>query len=136
MEKHWGLFLLVFGLVFAGVGLVFVRRTRRLKRMGHRVPGQVERVNWNAGNSGLIGYPVLLFRTVDGRDLRVESDVGLKPCPVREGQPVTVVYDPAKPEIARAEQMLSAGTALGVIFLILGTAVAVGGTVVAANTYI
>jgi hypothetical protein len=136
--EHLDLFFVVAGVVFAGFGAAMWRRTRRLQRHGQRVGGIVEALRWSSSSdsSSLTAYPVLRFRTADGRDLVVESDVGANPCPVRQGQPVTVVYDPANPEVVRPEQMLRTGTLLAGLFVVMGATAALVAGFASASHYL
>jgi hypothetical protein len=137
MAEHLDLFFTLFGLLFAVFGVVSWRRTRRLRSEGVRVPGVVERVHWqrseagsSSGSGSWLGYPVVHFVTADGQEMHVESEVGSRPCPVRDGQPVTVVYLPDDPTQARPEQLLRTGTWAGVLFTFGGALVAVAGAAV------
>jgi Protein of unknown function (DUF3592) len=68
--------------------------------------------------------------------IQTESGLGSNPAPAREGQPVTVVYDPANPRLARLDTMLGSGMIHGPLFIAFGTIVtliaAAGPAVVAA----
>ncbi|MGK5554990.1 DUF3592 domain-containing protein [Actinomadura kijaniata] len=122
--------------VLAGLGMVafgahHLRVGGRLRKHGVRVPGVVVRLRWqNNGHGGGVFYPTLRFQGPNGTELTVESDVGANPAPAREGQPVTVVYDPARPRRARPEGLVGGGTALGVLLVVFGSVAAVVAAVV------
>ncbi|MEU5880343.1 DUF3592 domain-containing protein [Spirillospora sp. NPDC047279] len=122
------------GLGFAAFGAHLIRTGRRLRDHGVRVPGTVVRLRWDSNDSGGgTFYPLLRFRTADGAAVETESDVGTNPAPAREGQQVTVVYDPEKPRRARMDTMLGQGAALGAVMVAFGlvaAAVALAVTVV------
>lgn len=114
------------GLGFIAFGAHVIRTGRRLRIYGQRVPGIVVRLRWDSDDyGGGQFYPILCFRTRDGTMIQTESDLGTNPAPAREGQQVTVVYDPAKPRRARLDTMLGSGAVHGPLFVAFGTLVAV-----------
>jgi len=76
-------------------------------------------------------HPILEFRTLDGTDKTVRSDVGADLPHVRQGEAVVVVYDPRDPEIARPEQLHSTAALLPWLLFLCGMAMALGGIVAA-----
>lgn len=128
---------ILFGLIFAGVGVYSIRVTRRLRRHGVRVPGVVDRLAYESGSgdSGGNYYPVLHFHTVEGAFVNTKADVGTNPPRVREGERVTVVYDPARPDRARPEIMLGAGTVLGVVAILAGVVCTTFATLITIGAY-
>lgn len=120
-----GIFVLV-GLGFVAMGRYLVRSASRLASVGVRVPGQV--VGMRTGETSDIGrgsyYPILRFRTADGHDIETSSDIGTDPPPAREGDHVTVVYDPAEPRTARIDSTLGRGSGIGWACIVGGTALA------------
>jgi Protein of unknown function (DUF3592) len=111
------------GLGFIAFGAHVIRTARRLREAGQRVPGVVVRLRWDPSESGQGPgrfYPVLRFQTLDGTVIEAESDLGSYPAPAREGQPVTVVYDPAKPRRARLDTMLGIDMVHGPLFIAFG----------------
>ncbi len=119
------LFVLV-GLGFIGFGVHLIRTGWRLRTSGRRVPGVVVRLRWDPSeHGGGQFYPVLRFQTYDGTVIETESDLGANPPPARQGQRVTVVYDPAKPRRARLASMLGDGMLHGPLFIAFGAAVTV-----------
>ncbi|MQA96846.1 MAG: DUF3592 domain-containing protein [Streptosporangiales bacterium] len=120
-----GLFVLV-GLGFVAMGRYLIRSANRLARVGVRVPGEV--VGMRVNETSEVGrgsyYPVLRFATADGRDVETASDIGTDPAPAREGDRVTVVYDPAEPRTARIDSTLGRGTGIGWACVIGGAALA------------
>ncbi|WP_051468542.1 DUF3592 domain-containing protein [Actinomadura oligospora] len=127
---------ILLGLLFAGAGVYSIRSTRRLRRNGHRVPGLVHGLNFERGSEGGGNYyPVLHFHTMDGSFVRTTSDVGTNPARSRPGDQVTVVYDPARPDRARPENLLGVGTLMGVLFILLGTLAATAGAAITITTY-
>ncbi|MEV5572382.1 DUF3592 domain-containing protein [Spirillospora sp. NPDC052269] len=127
---------ILFGLLFAGAGVYSIRKTRYLRRHGHRVPGVVDRLKFERGSqTGGNYYPVLHFHTLDGSFVQTESDVGTNPARSRPGDQVTVVYDPARPDRARPENLLGVGTVMGVVFILLGAGASSIGALITISTY-
>jgi Protein of unknown function (DUF3592) len=121
------------GLGFIAFGAHAIRIARRLRASGLRVPGVVVRLRWDPSDyGGGQFYPVLRFQTHDGTVIETESDLGSNPAPARPGQPVTVVYDPAKPRRARLDTMIGSGTIHGPLFIAFG---AVATLIAAAVTF-
>lgn len=121
-----GLFVLV-GLGFVAMGRYLIRSARRLASIGVRVPGVVAGIR--ASETSDVGrgsyYPILRFRTADGQDIETSSDIGTDPPPAREGDRVTVVYDPAEPRTARIDSMLGSGSGIGWACVIGGAALTI-----------
>lgn len=122
-EAAWHKFLLFLALLF-GIGgphavwsgWRVIKEARRLREQGVRVPGVVVRLTFSPSRGtdpGGTYSPVLRFRTAEGQDMETESDVGTSPAPAREGDQVTVIYDPQKPTLARIDSMSGRGTAIG-----------------------
>lgn len=128
-------------LMFAVVGTVFlvggIRSTVEFAAFRRRavhcggVVTDLRRV-WQASHSSrsssgqYIYYPVLAFRTVDGRDVQTVARVGTNPPAHRPGDQVAVQYDPRDPSRAYAGKALTARV-LPVVFALVGGAFAVGG---------
>jgi Protein of unknown function (DUF3592) len=89
---------LVFGLAFAVGGALAQRRIHRLAK-ATSVPGTIvgfERSTWRAQPR----FPTVDFRTLMGDSKRVTVPQGKVLTRVKVGKPVTVIYDPAKPDVA------------------------------------
>jgi uncharacterized protein DUF3592 len=113
------------GVGFVAIGAHVIRTGRRLRTYGRRVPGVVVRLRFDPNeHGGGQYYPVLRFQTHDGDTVETESDLGTNPAPVRPGQQVAVVYDPAKPRRARLDTMLGGGAVHGPLFIAFGVVVA------------
>lgn len=62
---------------------------------------------WAGAGSSMprsICYPVVRFRTADGREVETGTMMGTSFRRVREGDPVTVLYDPDRPTRAQLER--------------------------------
>jgi hypothetical protein len=126
------------GIGFVAFGAQVIRTGRRLRRYGRHVPGTVVRVRWqrNQQGGGGLFYPTFRFRTADGREIVIESDLGANPAPAREGQQVGVVYDPARPQRARIDSMLGGGMVHGPLFVVFGVVVTLVAAAVLVNVLV
>ena len=93
------------GSVFLVIGIVLLRSQLAFQRRAVRGRGVVtdNRVGWSRdGNrSGQrLYYPVMRFRTADGRDVRTESRIGTSWRSFDPGDEVMVTYDPREPHHA------------------------------------
>lgn len=80
---------------------------------------------WTGGGSAgslpsTIFYPVVRFRAADGREVETRAMVGTSFKRVREGDPVTVLYDPKDPTCAQLERSRGLAIVLGVAQCLLG----------------
>jgi hypothetical protein len=113
---------LVVGAGLTWGGIWFLRRTRRFERVAWRAPGVVTEVRWHWREefSERYAYPVVRFPLPDGRVVHTESDVGSSPSPVRAGDRVDVLYDPADPTRARVSSTTVTSTILSVMLIFIG----------------
>jgi hypothetical protein len=80
---------------------------------------------WTGGSFGTsvpvsIYYPVVRFRAADGREVEARTMVGTSFTRVREGDAVTVLYDPKDPTRAQLERSRGLAIVLGVAQCLLG----------------
>jgi hypothetical protein len=139
--------LIVTGAVFAGIGallvaagIVVARANRRFDRRALRAPGRVTGVRWDAigppANRTMTGFPELRFTLPDGREVETVARTGTTFEAMKEGEAVTVLYDPADPRQARVDSRTAAGgaTAVGVGFIATGgVCVLIGAGLIAAG---
>ena len=139
--------LAVTGAVFAGIGalllaagIVIARANRRFDRRALRAPGRVTGVRWEAigppANRTMTGFPELRFTLPDGREVETVARSGTTFEAMKEGEAVTVLYDPADPRQARVDSRTAAGgaTAVAVGFMAIGGAcVLIGAGLIAAG---
>ncbi|HEU0102677.1 MAG TPA: DUF3592 domain-containing protein [Mycobacteriales bacterium] len=112
-------------LAFAAAGVLFVLfgvsqavLSRRFAATAERVPGTVTALQYRSSGDGGVYYPVLRFRTLDGRDIDTVAMYGRSPAPARTGDRVDVLYDPADP--SRALLPRAGGVLLPLAFVVLG----------------
>ncbi|NDZ83131.1 DUF3592 domain-containing protein [Streptomyces sp. SID10853] len=90
--------VMAFGLLFGAVGGTVLFKTHWLRRRGARACGTVVRLARSSGEGGTSYHPVVQYRTGNGRTMEVRSSLGRSRTSLRPGTPVTVLYDPAKPQ--------------------------------------
>jgi len=135
--------LTVAGAVFAGIGAILfaagvlvTRANRRFVRGAARAPGHITGIRWDAigpqGHVTMTGFPELRFTLPDGRVVETVSQSGTTLQAMREGEAVTVLYDPADPTTAQVGT--GARTVVGVALIAIGgIAVLLGAALVAAG---
>lgn len=134
-ELFGWLIMTAFGAGFGGFGGWYLRRLVWLRRNGVRVPGRVGGRNWSltVDTDGPTSVSAksssrYRFRTVEGEEVTTAQLVKFSHNMLREGQHVTVAYNPDTPresEIVEARsQVISAVLCLllGGIFLVVGLA--------------
>src|SRR5262249_42879645 len=89
------------GLLFGGLGLYVRRRNQDLQEHGQRVIGVVDSLDVDRLGDDDSVHPVLRFRTAEGRELVVRSD--MSSTRFRPGDELVVVYDPDDLRFARPE---------------------------------
>ena len=120
-------FLVLFGLVFIGIGSFTLSQSiRDTFASGPAVEGTVVDVRWSDSRSSRSRStstncsPVSSF-TLDGREYTVSSNVFTGPCKWDLGQPIELVYDPANPQSARPKSALNLAAG---IFPVIGALIA------------
>ncbi|MGY4720630.1 DUF3592 domain-containing protein [Naumannella cuiyingiana] len=120
----------VVGAAFVLMGWSAMRRARALRRDGVRASGQVVALDvdhdWSMDRGASVSYPVVEFALRDGRIHRARSDVGSSPAPAREGDQVTVYYDPADPDRFTLD---GPGNAIGPLLAAVGALVLLGAAI-------
>jgi hypothetical protein len=124
------------GLVLLAVGVLMARSHRRFTRRARRAPGVVTGVRWDAvgppAQTTMTGLPELRFTLPDGRVVETVARTGTTLDAMKEGKPVTVLYDPEDPAKA---QIVSGGLAvmsgafigIGVILGLIGAGLIAAG---------
>jgi hypothetical protein len=101
--------LALFGLFFVFMGARRLVRERAFAARAAQAPGTVVGFNTrvvgrsasDGASSGPLDFPVVRYAPLGGPEIEVESPVGSRPRVHREGQAVTVLYDPADPRRAQ-----------------------------------
>ena len=120
------------GAIGLGVSAFAFVSTQRFRRSAVRADGTVvELVESRSASSGDFGsgrfyYPRFQFRTQDGQQIAIKSDIGNSPAAFEVGEKVVVLYDPNKPvdaQIDTVSQFWMMHVAVGVLsvaVLVLG----------------
>lgn len=116
--------LILFGVLFAGLGGYLVYRKRRLATVGQRVSGTVVdmRVHVSTDAQGVVTRsrnPVLSFRTLDGEDITTEVSRGGYGVD-QVGAEVGVIYDPQSPRNAEIDTPAGRSAAAGYVTVVVG----------------
>lgn len=111
------LYVILFGLVFYGVGAGLTYRQRTMERQGLQVTGEVVSLVQNCDDDGCAYAPVVRFETQDGRSVSYESSFSSSPPAYDVGESVQVFYSPENPEKVVIE---GEGRVLRLIFTIIG----------------
>ncbi|MFC5818696.1 DUF3592 domain-containing protein [Nonomuraea harbinensis] len=104
--------LFVLGLANLACGVWLLRRARRFRAHGVRVPGLVTGLERSRDPDSKACYPVFRFTTRDGQEVEITSRYG-ESRPPRPGDRVTVLYDPAKQRNARIDTGGQDGSTMG-----------------------
>jgi hypothetical protein len=118
----------------AGVGMVVIglfslARTRRFLSLAHPAPAEVVGNHSRRHRHKLTYYPVLRYRTHADTQHEVTASVGSNPPRYREGDRLTVLYNPANPEEVRIRSFLHLWLlpllfgGMGGIFMLVGAVV-------------
>ncbi len=124
------------GAVLLAIGVVIARANRRFARRARRAPGVVPGVSCSAvgppGDITMSGYPELRFTLPDGRVVETVARTGTTLDAMKEGKPVTVLYDPDDPERAQVASgglaiMGAAFVGIGAVLILIGAGLIVAG---------
>ncbi|MEV0686211.1 DUF3592 domain-containing protein [Nocardia sp. NPDC050378] len=86
------------GSVFFVIGVVLIRRTRKLKISGAKAVGTVVPLATSSGQNGTLYHTVVRWVTADGRTVEKRAVMGKSwIVNFRPGTPVLVHYDPDRP---------------------------------------
>lgn len=118
------LFLILFGLIFFGVGAGLTYRQRDLQARGIQAQGQVVSLAESCDEDGCSYSPVVRFQTRGGQSVTFESSYSSSPPSYDIGERVTVYYLPDDPKTAIIE---GEGQFLRIIFMIVGGVVVLFG---------
>lgn len=111
------IYLILFGLIFFGIGVGLTYRQSVLERDGEQAPGEVISLSTNCDDEGCAYAPVVSFKTRDGNKVTFESSFSSNPPAYEVGEKVTVFYPPDAPEKAIIK---GAGLGFRIVFMIVG----------------
>ncbi len=114
---HGPIYVILFGLVFYGIGFGLSYRQRSMERQGIEAPGEVVSFVQNCDDDGCTYAPVVRFKTQEGQSVSYESSFSSSPPAYDVGESVQVFYSPENPEKAVIK---GEGRVLRLIFTIVG----------------
>ncbi|GAA2574133.1 hypothetical protein GCM10010435_56780 [Winogradskya consettensis] len=121
----FGTVMLVVLPVLAGAAMIFfgIRswfRARRLAEIGTHVTATVVDNQEHSNSDGQITYyPVVTFRTTDGREIKTALNSSPSNTSHLTDKPIGIIYDPADPDHASTPGNRIAGTIVMIIFGLL-----------------
>jgi hypothetical protein len=96
-----GAILLFIGLIFGGVGSIFLFDVKSYADKGVEAQGQViENIPVRSSKGGTTYTPLVLFKTQSGQEVQFEDGVSSKPPAFDIGEKVNVLYMPDNPNEA------------------------------------
>jgi hypothetical protein len=115
---------LFIGALFAALGCYMAYADLRLTRVGRTATAEVVDLKWADTDGSDQGsyYPVVVFRTADGQQVRAPTKFGSFPPPAQVGERVQVIYDPADPAQVRLERLRGQQTVFSLVFIVVGGA--------------
>ena len=119
-------FVILFGLVFFGVGAGLTYRQNLLESQDLQTQGEVVNLAENCDDDGCTYSPVVRFQTEDGQNTSFQSSYSSSPPAYDIGEKVTVIYSPDNPKKAVIK---GEGQLFRIIFMIVGGVVVIFGLV-------
>ena len=117
-------FIILFGLVFFGVGAGLSYKYFTLQRNGEQTQGQVVGLSEQCDDDGCAYAPVVSFKTRDGTETYYRSNYFSSPPAYDVGERVTVIFDPENPEKAAVK---GEGSTFRIIFMTVGGVITIFG---------
>jgi hypothetical protein len=118
------IYLIIFGLIFFGIGAGLTYRQSVLESAGEQAQGEVIGLSTNCDSDGCSYAPVVRFNTRDEKTITFESTYSSSPPAYEVGERVTVVYRLDSPEKA---EIKGAGMTFRLIFMGVGGLIAAVG---------
>jgi hypothetical protein len=120
-------YIIMFGLVFFGIGSGLTYRQIKFKSQGIQIQGEVISLSPNCDSDGCSYTPIVHFKTRNGKAITFASAFSSSPPAYDEGETVTVIYslDDPKEAIIKGE-----GQVFRLVFM------SVGGIIIAIGVYI
>jgi F0F1-type ATP synthase assembly protein I len=110
-------YLVIFGLIFYGIGAGLTYRQRTFERQGAQAQGEVISLAQNCDDDGCTYSPVVRFKTQGGQTFSFESTYSSSPPSHDVGDTVTVIYSRDNPEKA---VIYGEGQVFRIIFMVVG----------------
>ena len=110
-------YLIIFGLIFFGIGGGLAYRQIAFERQGAQVQGEVIGLSQNCDDEGCSYSPVVRFNTQNEQTITFESTYSSSPPAYDVGEAVTVIHSYENPEKAIIK---GGGLVFQIIFMIVG----------------
>jgi len=117
-------FIILFGLVFFGIGAGLSYKYFNLQLNGKQTQGQVVGLSESCDDDGCTYAPVVSFETRDGSTIYYRSNYFSGPPAYEVGERVTVIFDPENPEKAAIK---GEGSVFRIIFMTVGGVIVIFG---------
>jgi hypothetical protein len=117
-------YLVIFGLIFYGIGAGLTYRQRTFERQGVQAQGEVISLAQHCDDDGCTYSPVVRFKTQSGQTISFESTYSSSPPSHNVGDVVRVIYSRDNPEKA---VIYGEGQVFRIIFMIVGGIVIIFG---------
>ena len=119
---HGPVYLILFGLIFFGIGGALTYRQIKFERQGVVIQGEVISLSTNCDSDGCTYSPIVKFKTRNGRAITFESNFSSSPPSYNVGEVVTVIYSPETPDdvIIKGEGQVFRIVFMGVGGIIIG----------------
>lgn len=111
------IYLILFGLIFFGIGAGLTYRQRVLENQGSAAQGEVTNLVTSCDDDGCTYKPVVHFKTESGKDVSFTSTYSSSPPSYDIGETIQVIYSPENPEKAVIK---GEGQVFRIIFMIVG----------------
>ena len=110
-------YLILFGLIFFGIGAGLTYQQRTFERQGVQAHGEVVSFSQSCDDDGCTYSPVVRFKAQNGRTVSFELTYSSSPPAYNVGESVEVIYSPGDPEkaVIRGE-----GQVFRIIFMTVG----------------
>jgi hypothetical protein len=110
-------YVIIFGLIFFGIGAGLSYKQYMLERDGASVQGEVVSLTTDCDEDGCSYSPVVRFNMQNGKSITFESTYSSSPPAYDVGEEVTVIYSPEAPEKA---QIKGGGKVFRIVFTAVG----------------
>jgi len=118
------IYILLFGLIFYGIGFGLGYKQYSLERQGLQVQGEVVSFVQKCNDDGCSYAPIVRFQTQDGRSVSYESYFSSSPPAYDVGESVQVFYSPENPEKAAIK---GEGQVFRIVFMLVGGVIIIFG---------
>jgi hypothetical protein len=124
---HGPVYIIIFGMIFFGIGAGLSYKQYVLERDGGQAPGEVISLSTSCDNEGCTYSPVVRFKTQNGNSITFESTYSSSPPAYDVGESVTVIYPHEAPDKA---EIKGGGKVFRIVFTIVGGVIITFGLII------